>query len=392
MEKSWLYIQRYTAYRKWYMLDKNAFGELVRSYRKQHGWTQEELADRWGYSSMYVSQIEQGRRKLSSAAQLVKLADILEIPSEKLEAIGRGIPERKKKMGSKDDRDSEVLQMLLAQGKDKVRLAYMVWLADQHPIIESSLRDLTFNLEQYLTSYRGEFMKPAKQLLAYTHQMQGKIAYDRLDYAAGGGHFSTMLELGEELNDPDIITLGMVHQGTTFKKRGLYDKAFGCFKAAKPFSDAASANIQGIRYNLMARSYYDFGDEQGFLRAINSALDIATHTQESISSLANEFSLDTVLCEQASGFSELEQPEKALEIYKKTDLLRPFRPLREKGSYIINKAQAYLHNGSVKTKQEPSPTSLSTLMRPPCASTICLTIASPRPVPPVVRVREGSAR
>ena len=322
------------------------FGELVRSYRKQRGWSQEELAERWGHAREYITAIEQGRRKLSDTIQLVRLADILDIPQAKLEAIGRGIPERKTRATSKED-NSEVLQMLLSQGKDKVRLSYMVWLADQHPVIETSLRDLIFNLEQLLISYNGEFKKPAQELLAFTHQMQGKIAYDRVDFAAAGGHFSTMMELGEELNDADIITLSMVHQGTIFKKRGLFDKALRCFETAKPFSEASAPNIQGIRYNLMARMYYDFTDEQGFLRSINSALDIAAHTQESISSLANEFSLDTVLCEQASGFSELGKPEKAIEIYKETDRLRPFRPLREQGSYIINKAQAHLHLGDL---------------------------------------------
>ncbi|HEU5383150.1 MAG TPA: hypothetical protein VFV38_47730, partial [Ktedonobacteraceae bacterium] len=84
-------------------------------------------------------------------------------------------------------------------------------------------------------------------------------------------------------------------------------------------------------------------NEQGFLRAIDSALDIAAHTKESITSLANDFSLDDVLQEQASGFTELWKPEKALEIYKQTDRLHPFRPLRDQGAYLINKAQAYLH-------------------------------------------------
>jgi tetratricopeptide (TPR) repeat protein len=105
--------------------------------------------------------------------------------------------------------------------------------------------------------------------------------------------------------------------------------------------------IKGMRYNLMARGYYDSGDEQGFQRAINAALDIAVDIKDSITSLANDFSLDDVLQEQASGFTELWKPEKAIEIYKETDRLRPFRPLRDQGAYIINKAQAYLHLGDL---------------------------------------------
>lgn len=325
------------------MLGRNEFGELVKAYRKQRGWTQEELAERWGHAREYISQIERGKRKLDSVSQLIRLADILEIPQEKLEAIGRGIPERKKQAPLPSSQtDEAILQMLLTPGRDMVRLSYMVWLADQHSVIEDNLRHLVFNLDQSLTAYRGEFRKPAQQLLAFAHQMQGKIAFDRLDFAAASGHFAEMIDLGQELNDADIITTAMVHQGSILRKRGRYDQAIRCFEAAKPFADVASPNIQGMRYTLMARGYYDSGNEQGFLRVINAALDIAAHMQDSIDSLANEFSLDTVLCEQASGFTELGMPERALEVYKKTDRLRPFRPLRERGSYIINKAQAYL--------------------------------------------------
>jgi transcriptional regulator with XRE-family HTH domain len=329
------------------VLKKNEFGELVRAYRKQRGYTQDELAERWGHSRAYVSLIEAGKKNLDSVAQVVRLADILDIPQEKLEAIGRGIPTRQSKTPPSQQTENTVFQMLLSPGRDMVRLSYMVWLADQHPVIEENLRDLVINLDQALTSYQGEFRQPAQQLLSYARQMQGKIAFDRLDFAAASGYFSEMIDLGHELNDPDIITLGMVHQGSIFRKRGRFEQALRCFEAVKPYADVASSSVQGTRYILMARGYYDFGQEQGFLRTINAALDIAADMKDSITSLANDFSLDDVLQEQASGFSELWQPEKAIAIYKETDRLRPFRSLRDQGSYVINKAQAYLHLGDL---------------------------------------------
>ena len=324
------------------MLDKNAFGQLVRAYRQQRGWTQEELSQRWGHARVYVSQIEQGKRKLDSMTQVMRLADILDIPQEKLEEIGRGIPKRKREISGPKQADSAILQMLLAPGRDMVRLSYLTWVADQQPVIEESLRTLIYHLDQALISYHGEFIKPAQQLLAYAHQMMGKIAFDHLDFAAASGHFSEMIDLGEDLHDPDIITLGMTLQGSIFRKRGRFEHAIGCFNATKPYADIASPSTQGVRYNLMARLYYDSGDEQNFLRTIAFALEIADHTKESITGLANDFSLDDVLQEQASGYTELRKPEKAIEIYKETDRLRSFRPLRDQGAYIINKAQAYL--------------------------------------------------
>ncbi len=328
-------------------LNKNKFGELVRSYRKQRGWTQEELAERWGYTRAYISQIEAGKKRLDSIVQVLRLADILDIPSEKLEAIGRGIPERKIKVVSSKQADSAILQMLLAPGRDMARLSYLAWVADQQPAIEENLHDLVSTLELALVSYHGEFSKPAQQLLSYAHQMQGRIAYDRLDFASASGHFSEMIDLGRELNDPDIITVGMVRQGSILRKRGRIESALRCFEAAKPYAEVASMNVQGQRHLHTATAYADLGDEQGFIRSINPALDIASSMKPTISSLANEFSLDEVLCSQSTGFSELWKPEKALEIYKETDQLRSFRPLREQGRYIIEKGQAHLYVGDL---------------------------------------------
>ena len=48
--------------------------------------------------------------------------------------------------------------------------------------------------------------------------------------------------------------------------------------------------------------------------------------------------------------------------------------------------------GSVKVKVEPWPYSLVTVTWPPCASTMCLTIERPRPVPPDWRERALSTR
>ena len=44
--------------------------------------------------------------------------------------------------------------------------------------------------------------------------------------------------------------------------------------------------------------------------------------------------------------------------------------------------QGGLEIGSQRVKTEPVPTLLSTVMRPPCASTISFTMGRPRPVPP----------
>jgi transcriptional regulator with XRE-family HTH domain len=329
------------------VLNRNAFGQLVKSYRQQRGWTQEELGERWGHTRAYVSQIELGTRKLDSMTQVTRLADILDIPQQKLDEIGRGIPKREIKAKAPQQADSAILQMLLAPSRDMVQLSYMLWVADQAPILEEKLQELTITLDHALISYHGEFLKPAQQLLAYTHQMRGRMAFDRLDFAAASGHFSEMIDLGNELNDPDIITMAMVYQGSLLRKRGRFETAIRCFEAAKPYADAANEATQGIYHINLSTVYADSGLETPFLEEVDAALDIATDMKESITGLANDFSLDDVLWAKAGGFSELWKPDEALKVYEETDKLRPFRPLRELGAYTIDKGEAYLRRGDL---------------------------------------------
>jgi hypothetical protein len=97
----------------------------------------------------------------------------------------------------------------------------------------------------------------------------------------------------------------------------------------------------------MARAFSSAGREQDFLRSINNALEIAEDAKDTIDNLANQFNLVECMQEQAQGFTILWKPEKAQQIYKETDLLRPFRPLRDLGSYSIVKAQAYAYAGDL---------------------------------------------
>src|ERR1700737_1733437 len=68
------------------------FGGLVRAFRDQRGWSQQQLAARWGFTREYVSQIELGKRKLYGEESVMRLAEILDIPLERLQAIGKYVP------------------------------------------------------------------------------------------------------------------------------------------------------------------------------------------------------------------------------------------------------------------------------------------------------------
>lgn len=329
-------------------LSNNELGKLVKAFREQRGWTQEELADKWGYTREYVSQVERGKRKLDRQEQVNRLADILEIPQEKLDAIGREVPQRKKKANKPSEADDILLQTLLEPSLATVKLSWLLWLADGVNIpVARNLTDLITKLDDTLTKHHGEFLRPAQQVLAYAHEMSGKIAFDQLQYSQANGHFHEMLELGEELHGVDIQALAKIYLGDILRKRGRYQTAVQLLNTMQPLITVATPIVQGIRWQILARAHSSYGEESKFLEAIDHAQEIATDTQETLDTHVHQFNLVEVLQERAQGYTMLWQPGKALDIYEETDKLRPFRPMRDLGSYIIVKAQAHAYVGDV---------------------------------------------
>jgi transcriptional regulator with XRE-family HTH domain len=331
-------------------LSANAFGRLVKSFRMQRKWSQGELAAKWGHTREYVSLIERGERKLEKQEQIYRLADILDIPSERLDAIGKGIPQRRKTAEKPAEADDILLQILLEPSLATTKLSWLLWLADgENILVAENLASLTIRLEDALTKYRGQFLKPAQKVLAYAQEMQGKIAFDQLRYTDANGHFQEMLDLGEELGDPTIISSAQIHRADILRKRGRYETATRMLGALRPTVEQAEDHIRGVYYQILARAHSQYGYENLFLEAIENAENIARDIKETIDTQYHEFNLIEVLQERAQGFTTLWQPEKALAIYPQTDKLRPFRPLRAMGSYLIIKAQAHAYSGDMKT-------------------------------------------
>jgi len=325
-------------------LKSSEFGKLVMLYRQQRGWTQGQLAEKWGYTREYVSQIERGKRKLDKQEQVNKLADILEIPSERLEAVGKGISLREVVAQTPAEADDVLFQTLLDSSLATVKLSWLIWYADQNTTVVENLETLIARLEDASTKYRGTFLRPAQQILAYAYEMKGKMAFDHLHYREASGYFHEMQVLGEELRNADLMALAMTHQSDVLRKRGLYEAAIRYLEAARPYAETASPSVKGLRLLILARAHAAYGASSSFLRAIDEAQELVTETREDLDSLSNQFSLVEVLQERAQGYTFLWKPQMALDIYQETDVLRPFRPLRDLGSYTIVKAQAHAYN------------------------------------------------
>ncbi|GCE23418.1 helix-turn-helix domain-containing protein [Dictyobacter kobayashii] len=334
-------------------MDENAFGKLVRMYRLQRGWKQEELADRWGFSREYVSQIERGKRKLDKQEQVSRLADILGIPEERLASAGKSMPFRKLKTSSLSEGDDLLLQALIEPAQNTVKMSRLLWESNGGMVVdvEGSLRALAQRLDDALSLYRGQFTRPTLRMLAHTHEMLGRCSIERTATQEALSHFQVMYDIAEELGDPELKTLALINQAEMFRRRSWWEASFRRMEAAEKQAQQypISKYLQGVLWKAYAINHFVYGHEQGFLRAIDHATEIAEDIDVDLDAVSQEFDKVDVLQVRAQGYTQLWQPEKALEIYPMTDMLRPFRSVRDQCSYSIIKAQAYCYVGDIDT-------------------------------------------
>ncbi|MBV9614296.1 MAG: helix-turn-helix domain-containing protein [Ktedonobacteraceae bacterium] len=331
--------------------NENAFGKLIKTYRERRGWKQEELAERWGFSREYLSQVELGKRKLDKYEQVYRLADILGIPQDQLDAIGKGIPPRKLQEQSGKGGDDILLQALLEPAQNTVKMSWLLWQEPGIGIdVTRNLHHLQESLTAALSIYQGQFYVPALHMLAHTHEMLGKLAIERTATQEATAHFQEMYDIAEEVGNLDLQTSALIHQSEMFRRKGWYQTATRRMEAAKRNISHVSLHLQGTFWKAAARNSYVSGDKQEFLRAIDTAEILADSINvPTIDTLNSEFDKVEILQVRAQGHTFLWQPEKALEIYQETDKLRPFRPLRYQSSYHIEKAQAYCYAGDIET-------------------------------------------
>jgi hypothetical protein len=252
-----------------------------------------------------------------------------------------------------------LLQALLEPVQASVKLSWLLWQNNGMLMdLASNLHTLERGLNDALGLYHGQFRQPALRLLASVHELLGKQAVERTATQEAITHFRELYDIAEELGDTDLLVLAMIQQAGMFRRKGRLEVSFRRLDAAEKSARNASRWLLGHLWRMSARNFYVYGDEQGFLRSIDRAANIAENTEATVDTTANGFNKLAVLMERAQGYTMLWQPEKALAIYQEIDKVRHFRSLREQSVYHIVKAQAFCHGGYLQIGTEYALTGL----------------------------------
>ena len=99
------------------LLDFKLIGERIKSARKEKGYTQENISERLGVATVYLSRIETGKAKVS----LKRLAEIAQILDKNISEFVTGT-----KFEEKTYLEKDMSNLLATCSKKKQRLIYNV--------------------------------------------------------------------------------------------------------------------------------------------------------------------------------------------------------------------------------------------------------------------------
>jgi transcriptional regulator with XRE-family HTH domain len=184
--------------------------------------------------------------------------------------------------------------------------------------------------------------RPALRLLGRAHEALGDLAFDRLAYAEATEHYHQVHEVGVELGDPDLAAGATIQLADIARRRGRHRAGLRLLAAASSDTAAASMPTQVRRYQTAARTHAEVGDRAAFDAEIGQAEALAEWAGAEAPDMAPARPQDVRL-ERAQGLTVLGRAAEALAIHEAEQVT--LITDRQRGSYLIIRAQALAHAG-----------------------------------------------
>jgi len=225
---------------------------LLRQARERRNLTQDEVADgliqlgAMGATGGLVSKWERGVCRPSRFHRRL-LCRFFDATLEQL-GLDAGV-------SSGRGPEESIRATLLEPARASVKLSWLVWSGTGNAAVVDRVTRLIDQLSETVTNYGGNLRQPSLELLACGYEMLGKVAFDRLDHGTAYGHFLEMQQLGEALDDADILELAAVHQRDLLRRRGEYELAVQRLRSAASYAPRATGAVEGLRPQTLARAH-----------------------------------------------------------------------------------------------------------------------------------------
>jgi transcriptional regulator with XRE-family HTH domain len=314
---------------------------LLRSARRERGWTQQQLAD---FAQLSLSTIERAERGESIRGDSIeRICECLQKTPEQLGFI------RHSSDILHDASHKLSLDDYLSTLESEMKLRWSLYHTGETNLAYQGLNFWIQRISECANLLRDtNLYERALTLLSIAYQLQGSVLRDKMLYhEAQLAHRKSFL-IAKELFNPELIASALVREGITFNQQDRPKEAIACFMHALE-------TIKHLGYvQLEAYTYQALSEAQAKAQLPKeswTSINLAEKSFEKQSSVQEQtlirFSLSSLNAQKGVNSMILHQYQQALDQLDHS--LEHYNPalLRGRARLLIQKAEAYYNLGSL---------------------------------------------
>ncbi|MEV6563925.1 helix-turn-helix domain-containing protein [Streptomyces kronopolitis] len=275
--------------------DEN-WGAVFRTYRQLAGVSQMKLGGRVGLAQPDVSEIERGRRRVTSMEVRKRIIEVLGIPRERLAPAPAGARELPVPglafAGLAPDEDLLVRVTSAVDGAQRVDSATLDWLdrllaehrsaedyIGSRPLVEVMGQQLRTVVNLH-TGARGPLAERVVRLAAEHAQFLAWMAQDQGETAAALAWYDRSHEWALEAGDADMAATTLSMKAHMAWSGGRGPRCVRLAQAARWSAPGTSLGVQGMAAQMEARGHALHGASDEARRLLDEAQDLISRAAQ----------------------------------------------------------------------------------------------------------------
>ncbi|HKV59195.1 MAG TPA: helix-turn-helix transcriptional regulator [Ktedonobacteraceae bacterium] len=303
--------------------------QVLKEYRKSHGLTQEQLAEKLSIEPRTLRSWE-NERPSENIRELRRIADTLGIEPERLGiATSVFIP-----------RTPGQIEGIIQHAWSLVEESHMYQA-------RTTIERLIQNIQTQITPESPELLTS----LAHAYHAAGYIVSEATranESFSAIAYYHQMEMIARTLDDHTLLNIALTYQGDMYRRLGEVTKAITYLEAARDTTPHADIAARGNGIQLLGRAYLHRNDMADFEIAMAEAEKLASIINPATSSTHGHYNLGTVYEEYARSYTDLGQMQKALKYLDQAESNLP--PTRFWELLITtSRAMALVKGGQIET-------------------------------------------
>lgn len=238
-------------------------GHLIKTYREQAGFTQEELARLIGRSRRTMITFEQSAR-IDDVKVRRTLAWALQIPHEMLSLPALVLPPsalRSPLQSPPETQGKHLSRVVFETLRENLRMRLDLYYLGSALGADQKLNDHIEHLTDLARHCRPKDRRFVLELLSHNYQLKGMIARDQLDYVTADACFTQASLVAQEAENPELHALSLARQATAELWRNRTESAAHLYEIATDIAQRAPAALRTYLAAAQAEVQGTLGDE-----------------------------------------------------------------------------------------------------------------------------------